>query len=86
MAGGSGEDLQAGVALVKLGNLGAGVVLEAGIAGQGDGVTSREVGSSCYRRSIGEGQDRGSQGDKGGDSHCWRVFGGGGRLGGVESG
>lgn len=71
VASGTGEDLQARVALVKLGNLGAGVVLVVGVAGQGDGVTSGGVRSSCDRRGIGEGQDRGGQGDKSSDSHCW---------------
>lgn len=59
MAGGGGEDLQARIALVELSNLGAGIVLVAGVAGQGDGVTSGGVRSSCDRRGISKGQDRG---------------------------
>lgn len=74
VTGGTGEDLQARVALVELSNLGAGVVLVAGVASQRDGVASGGMRSSCDRRGIGEGQSRGGQGDKSNDSHCWMCL------------
>ena len=65
---GSADVSVAGVHLV---DLGLGVVLVVGVAGQGDGVAV--LGRELEGRGISDDQDRGGQGDKGGDSH-YEIF------------
>jgi len=80
-AGACGQDVDARVALVHLGDLSLGVVLEVRVASQRDRVTlvsndrvtdslgKAVVGAAVDGRGISEGQDGCGQGNEGGDLH-----------------